>query len=299
MIWYQVFQDGPEYEARKHRGTFTPPNISIKDVRAAVPPELFKRSTLKSIYYIARHLAFTLGFYYIATQISNIARFLTDVPMIQQLVRGILWMLYWGWQGVTFAGIWCLGWPWSSFTVSLGKHSYWHRASYFGLNSLLRLESDPPNAPQRDETYIPPTRQDFKLPDGKVAVRMDYAEVLEETPAFTLFKLFIRQFFHNRKGNPRHPPGTSHYIPSSKLFRPEQRNFIIVSNIAIGTMLALIAAYLYKKSWSDAWFYYFAPWLVAHNWIVMFTYLQHSDPTIPYYRKASRGSLCAMVIMLT
>ena len=47
---------------------------------------------------------------------------------------------------------------------------------------------------ERDETYIPPTRKDFKLPDGKIAVRMDYTEVLEETPAFTLFKMFVRQF---------------------------------------------------------------------------------------------------------
>lgn len=50
------------------------------------------------------------------------------------------------------------------------------------------------NSLERDETYMPLTRKDFKLPDAKVAVRMDYAEVLEETPAFTLFKLFIRQF---------------------------------------------------------------------------------------------------------
>ncbi|KNZ80728.1 Delta(12) fatty acid desaturase [Termitomyces sp. J132] len=259
MIWFQVFQDGPEYEARKHKGTFTPPNISMKDIRAAVRPELFERSTVKSLYYIARHLFFTFGFYCIATHISNIARFTTNVPVMQQLVRGVLWILYWGWQGVAFAGIWCLG------------------------KSTNNIE--------RDETYIPPTRQDFQLPDGKVAVRMDYTEILEETPAFTLFKLFIRQFFgfqlyliHNRKGNPRYPPGTSHYMPSSKLFKPEQRKFIIVSNIAIGSMLVLIAGYIYQKSWSDAWFYYFAPWLVAHNWIVMLTYLQHSDPTIPYYR---------------
>jgi hypothetical protein len=47
---------------------------------------------------------------------------------------------------------------------------------------------------ERDETYIPPTRKDFKLPDGNIAVRMDYTEVLEETPAFTLFKMFVRQF---------------------------------------------------------------------------------------------------------
>ena len=49
---------------------------------------------------------------------------------------------------------------------------------------------------ERDETYMPPTRKSFKLPDGKVAVKMDYTEVLDETPAFTLFKLVVRQFLY-------------------------------------------------------------------------------------------------------
>ena len=61
-----------------------------------------------------------------------------------------------------------------------------HSHCYLGQKSTNNLE--------RDETYIPPTRKDFKLPDGKIAVKMDYAEVLEETPAFTLFKMFVRQF---------------------------------------------------------------------------------------------------------
>ena len=47
---------------------------------------------------------------------------------------------------------------------------------------------------ENDETYHPQTRADLKLPNGRVAVKMDYTEVLEDTPAFTLFKLFVRQF---------------------------------------------------------------------------------------------------------
>lgn len=65
------------------------------------------------------------------------------------------------------------------YSILSGSH-YWPQKS---TNNL-----------ERDVTYIPPTRNDFKLPDGKVAVRMDYAEVFEETPAYTLFKLFVRQF---------------------------------------------------------------------------------------------------------
>lgn len=111
MIWYQVFQDGPEYEARKKKGTFSPPNLSIKDVRDAVPPHLFERSTLKSLFYIFRHLSFTCIFYYIATQIDVLSDWVAfrGYPFAYHLVRTTLWILYWGWQGVTFAGIWCLG----------------------------------------------------------------------------------------------------------------------------------------------------------------------------------------------
>ena len=70
-------------------------------------------------------------------------------------------------------------------------------------------------------------------------------------------------------------------------------------------MLCLIAAYAYLCGWKAFSAHYFMPWLSAHNWyeglsqfeslwtsvhnavcrLVMITYLQHSDPTIPYYRK--------------
>lgn len=114
MIWYQIFQDGPEYEARKGRGTFTPPNLSIKDIHNAVPRHLFEKSTPKSLLYLSRHLAITYGFYYLATQIDNITHLAVmgdgmRYAFARRLLHMTLWILYWGWQGMAFAGIWCLG----------------------------------------------------------------------------------------------------------------------------------------------------------------------------------------------
>jgi hypothetical protein len=114
MLWFQIFQDGPEYEARKNRGTFIPPNLSLKQLHDAVPRHLHQKSTLKSLTYILRHIAFTWGFYYLGT-IINISTshyfggnaFATI--LVKYFVRPSLWILYWGWQGITFAGIWCLG----------------------------------------------------------------------------------------------------------------------------------------------------------------------------------------------
>lgn len=48
----------------------------------------------------------------------------------------------------------------------------------------------------RDETYHPFTRTDLKLPDAESATPMDYKELIEETPLFTLFKMVIRQFLY-------------------------------------------------------------------------------------------------------
>lgn len=46
---------------------------------------------------------------------------------------------------------------------------------------------------ERDENYVPHTRSKFGLPEEKKATKADYAEVFEETPIYTFFRLFIMQ----------------------------------------------------------------------------------------------------------
>jgi len=110
MGWYQIFQDGPEYEQRKQKGSFIPPNISIKDVHAVVPKHLFKRSTSKSLCYILRHLAVTYAFHQLGLKIDSVTVSSMNIPPIwHPVITASFWLLYWGWQGMAFAGIWCLG----------------------------------------------------------------------------------------------------------------------------------------------------------------------------------------------
>ncbi len=107
MPWYQVFQDGPEYEARRKQGTFVPPNVTLKTVRDAVPAHLFERSTPKSLFYIIRHILVTYAIYYCGSKIDILPNI---VPFpLGKVISAPLWILYWGWQGMSFAGIWALG----------------------------------------------------------------------------------------------------------------------------------------------------------------------------------------------
>jgi hypothetical protein len=113
MVWYQLFQDGPEYEARRKRASFKPPTLALKDIHEAVPKHLYKKSTLNGVYYVARHLALIYAFYEFATRIEAFV-YLTGHsygfgPVCQAFMRTTLWLAYWVWQGMAFAGLWCLG----------------------------------------------------------------------------------------------------------------------------------------------------------------------------------------------
>lgn len=114
MSWYQIFHDGPEYEVRKKKGKFTPPNFTIKDLYDAVPRQLFEKSTSRSLYYIFRHLGITYMLYYLAARIDIFADLIAGGDGLKafwarKAIHVVLWILYWGWQGAAFAGIWCLG----------------------------------------------------------------------------------------------------------------------------------------------------------------------------------------------
>jgi omega-6 fatty acid desaturase (delta-12 desaturase) len=46
---------------------------------------------------------------------------------------------------------------------------------------------------ENEENYVPYTRSKFQLPDEKVATKVDYSEVFNETPIYTLCRIFVMQ----------------------------------------------------------------------------------------------------------
>lgn len=49
---------------------------------------------------------------------------------------------------------------------------------------------------ENDENYVPFTRSKYRLPDEKHATRADYAQVFEETPLYTLIRMFVMQVLY-------------------------------------------------------------------------------------------------------
>ncbi|KZS96675.1 hypothetical protein SISNIDRAFT_424253 [Sistotremastrum niveocremeum HHB9708] len=296
-----LFKDSPEYLARKQK-PFRPPNLTLKDIHDAIPKDLYKKNTLLSLGYIARDVFFSALFWHLANYIEPISDALAGQgALIQQTVRWGLWANYWFWQSVAWGGFWCLAHEAGHGTLS--SSSWFNHISGFMLHTVILVpyyawrsthhaHHKATGSIERDENFVPRTRVDYHLPAEDSATHADYKEMFEETPIFTLGRMVFMQLLgwqayllYNALGSPMYPEGTNHFEPSSALFKPEQRFSIIISNIGLSAMSGVLAYYTYQFGLLNFFCKYFVPYLLANHWIVMLTFLHHTDPTMPHYRK--------------
>ncbi|KZV76590.1 delta-12 fatty acid desaturase protein [Peniophora sp. CONT] len=305
-----MFSNGPEYDARL-RKAFVPPTATLKDIHSAVPKELLRKQPLRATAYVIRDVTFSLAFFVLATRISSTAQLAavwTGSEWLRSVAKVALWGAYWWFQGLLWAGIFCLG----ECFILAGHGSLFHSTSVnntvgFTLHSFLLIPyfawrsthhahharapfSTSTGSIERDENYVPYHRDDFGLPPKKEARRADYAEVFEETPLFTLLRVLIMQgmgwwlyLSQNTLGAKMYPPGTNHFDPRSPLFKDHERASIFWSDIGIACMAILLIFVGREYGWTAVLVYYGVPYLLTNHWIVMFTYLHHSDPTIAHY----------------
>ena len=69
---------------------------------------------------------------------------------------------------------------------------------------------------EREENYVPRTRADYALPPATKARAIDYHDVFEETPVYTLGRMLLMQLLGwqtyllcNTLGSPMYPAGTN------------------------------------------------------------------------------------------
>ncbi|KAF8880016.1 fatty acid desaturase-domain-containing protein [Infundibulicybe gibba] len=303
------FRNSPEYEERRSK-PFAPPTVTLKQIHDAVPKHLLQCNSYRAALYVLRDITFTLLLFKVASSITPWydSDFGGYIPWgwAKTIARSALWLAYWWFQGLVWAGIFCLGHDAGHGTlfasnklnnaVGFALHC-WLLIPYYAWRSTHHAHHKATSSIERDENYVPYTRSEYNLPEESKATRFDYAEVFEETPIYVLGRMLIMQgcgwwvyLARNQMGSKMYPAGTNHFSPSSPLFKKEQRTSIILSNIGLGCMAALL---LYAGP-SRVFRYYLIPYLRAqkdptHCLIphhpVMFTYLHHSDPTIPHYRK--------------
>ncbi|KAF9023336.1 delta-12 fatty acid desaturase protein [Hymenopellis radicata] len=310
--------------------TFLVPDFTVKDLLSSIPAHCFKRSALRSSSYMFWDF-FVIGCAYKATTFADtyIDPSAIDLPhpALYTAARVSLWALYSFWVGLFGTGLWivahecghqafseskalnntvgwvlhsALGVPYHSWRISHGKH---HAST--GHVSL-------------EQVYVPPTRsevglkpidasRDEDLLGSRVSdeVKKELWEAVGESPlanawgvASYLLLGWPLYLLFNSAGQRRYPKWTNHFNPNAVIFAPHQFRQIILSDIGCALWLGAIIASIYTWDFVTVFRVYLAPYLWVNHWLILITFLQHTDPFLPHYRAPEftfpRGALCTV-----
>lgn len=80
------------------------------------------------------------------------------------------------------------------------------------------------------------------------------------------------------------------YLPRAPLFAPHQFNDILLSDLGIVAWLAALTYSTYAFGFLTVFRVYLAPWFWGCHWLVLITYLQHTDPELPHWEVSTPHS---------
>lgn len=88
------------------------------------------------------------------------------------------------------------------------------------------------------------------------------------------------------------------FVPNRPLFKPHEFYQIIMSDVGILIWAAVLISWAYTRGIGEVLRLYVAPYLWVNHWLVLITFLQHTDPLLPHYRAPEftfpRGALATM-----
>lgn len=132
-------------------------------------------------------------------------------------------------------------------------------------------------------TKLPPRDQD-PVAEGP-------HDALDEAPLVVLWRMFVMftfgwpfYLFCNVTGQP-YPGWASHFNPSCAIYEKGQFWDVVSSTVGVVAMCGFLG-YCGQIFGSLAVIkYYVIPYLNVNFWLVLITYLQHTDPKLPHYRE--------------
>lgn len=308
---------------------FVVPNITTKELLDAIPPHCFKRSALRSSLYVVWDVL-VIGCIYKA--ISFLDTFIDPTvielphPFAYRFARFALWSLYSFWTGLFATGLWVIGHECGHQAFSESKVINnlvgWFIHSALGVPyHAWRISHSQHHAAtghmSNDQVYVPRTRSELGLPPldpsredllGSYVteeVMKELWEALGDSPvgavinsAMYLLGGWPAYLIKNASGQARYPKGTNHFDPNAVIFKPHHFWQVVWSNIGVAIWIGGLAAWAFQRGVWEVLTLYIAPYLWVNHWLVLITFLQHTDPLLPHYRGSAftfpRGALTTL-----
>nr|BAM37464.1 delta12-fatty acid desaturase [Thraustochytrium aureum] len=265
---------------------------TIGELRKAVPAHCFEKSTLKSLFFVARDLAFCSAIGYAAWEY---------IPVEWSIKAIALWTLYAIVQGTVATGVWVLGHEGGHGGIS--SYSIVNDTVGYVLHSILLV----PYFSWQDSHRRHHARCNHLLdgeshnPDLKRKVYKMYEKILDTVgeDAFVIMQIVLHlvlgwpmYLLMHATGSRRSPvtgqkytkkPNHFNWGASNEQYPAKLRFKIFLSSLGVIATLAGIAVLANKLGAAKVSLMYFGPYLVVNAWLVGYTWLQHTDQDAPHY----------------
>jgi omega-6 fatty acid desaturase (delta-12 desaturase) len=302
-----------ESESESADGKVVP---TLGQIRAAIPKECFQHSTARAFWLLLRDGLVIASLFFAATRILRTPG-LSDEPLTPFDWAG--WFIYSFAQGSALTGWWVLahecghggfsaskllndtvGWVLHSFLlVPYFSWQYSHSKHHSNTNHLIK-----------GETHVPDTREELEkvgfawmhdtFGEDFFAVFQLIGHLVVGWPAYLLFNVTGgRQLKGASLQKPvPFPDIVDHFRPWSALFPKHWAFKIVLADIGIGLTLWVLAMASKKFGFAAVAVHYIAPYLWVNFWLVLYTWLHHTDPAVPQYGDDTftwlKGALCTI-----
>jgi len=230
----------------------------------------------------------------------------TYIPLVSTPLSLVLWPVYWFVQGVVMTGIWVVAhecghqsfskYVWVNNTVGLIFHSLL-LVPYHSWRISHGKHHKATGHLDKDQVYVPKTQSAIMNGDS-------LHTTISESPLVNLFQIIMMLFagfpvylFTNAFGQD-YGRRTNHFELSSPIFKPEQGKLVLLSDCTLLVVACMIGFASYQYSFMNVMKYYGMPYLIVNVFLVLITYLHHTDARVPHYRGEQwsfiRGALCTV-----
>jgi len=300
-----------EQEHVKRRVPSSKAPFTLSDLRKAIPPHCFQHSLLYSFGYLFLDLIIVS---LVAVSVTYLdSRITANVSgPLSILLKCTLWLTYWAINGCVGTGLWVIGhecghggfsaFPAINNVVGWIVHSALLVPFFSWQISHRRHHSNTGNI-DKDEVFVPEVRKEYEpeeldLAGGLIALKSSLVRFLQITIMMTLgWPLYLAI---NATGHKAYPKGkwVNHFMPSSPIFVEKEKHLVVISDIGV-----IIAFYfLYRAISLTSFLYilkiYIIPLLIVNFFLVLITFLQHTDYALPHYTNQEwdwlRGALATI-----
>jgi len=272
--------------------------VTLQDLKNCIPKHCFERSFFWSTYYLLYDLLLlslvTIIYIHLVPQ---------NCPSNENLILQIFWyfsQICWIWiAGSIATGLWVIG-------HECGHHAFCTSNFVndfigFFLHTLLLVPFFPwqythgrhhknNNHLLDNETHVPATRKGFNK-----KIKFIF-EILGENN-FILYDIFTHAIlgwplyiFFGLTGSRRTPNGKkskgihTHFFPNGNAFPKGFPTWkIYLSTLGLTAVIYGLYVWAQIRSFSEVFRFYIGPYLVVNFWLVIYTWLHHSHPSIPHY----------------